>query len=55
MSAWSSQDIRDLAEFKRLRNYYQRNFTNGKSDESFVIWCEDMCEKLRQQRIEARR
>ncbi len=33
----------DLREFRRLRNYYRRNFTNGQSDECFVIWCEDMC------------
>jgi len=33
----------DLREFRRLRNYYRRNFTNGESDDSFLNWCEMMC------------
>lgn len=35
--------LEDLREFSRLRNYYRRNFTNGMSDEAFILWCEDMC------------
>lgn len=37
-------DKRDLKEFRRLRNYYRNNFTNGDSDQSFVLWVESMCE-----------
>ncbi len=37
------QDRENLREFRRLRNYYRRNFTGGASDECFIIWCEDMC------------
>jgi len=36
----------DLREFKRLRNYYRKNFRNGVSDESFLVWCEIMTERL---------
>lgn len=41
--------LEDLREFRRLRNYYRRNYTNGHSDESFIVWCEDMCERERNQ------
>lgn len=47
--------LEDLREFKRLRNYYRRNFSNGESDESFIVWCEDMCEQERKTDQEARR
>ncbi len=36
----------DLTEFRRLRSYYRRNFKNGKSDESFLLWCETMLTKI---------
>ena len=36
-------DRDDLREFRRLRDFYRRNFINGASDECFVIWVEDMC------------
>lgn len=32
---------KDLAALRRLRNYYRREFANGKSDESFMLWVED--------------
>lgn len=35
---------RDLAEFRRLRNYYRKNFQNGEYDGSFLLWVEQMCE-----------
>ena len=34
----------DLREFRRHRNYYRVNFTNGESDESFQLWILDMCD-----------
>lgn len=40
---------RDIQEFKRLRNYYRKEFQNGESDESFVNWCEVMCEESRKE------
>lgn len=43
---------KDLREFRRLRNYYRRNFTNGESDETFVLWCEDMCAREREENHE---
>lgn len=33
-----------LVEFRRVRNYYRRNFCDGQSDYSFLQWCKDMCE-----------
>jgi len=45
-------ETRDLREFKRLRNYYRRNFVNGESDEAFLLWCEGMCCQLQEQEKE---
>ncbi len=36
----------DVVAFGLLREYYRNNFVNGKSDESFLIWCEDMCKHI---------
>lgn len=33
----------DVSAFKKLRNYYKDNFESGKSDASFLTWCEYMC------------
>lgn len=44
--------LEDMREFRRLRNYYRRNFTNGESDETFVLWCEEMCKRERRERRE---
>lgn len=33
----------DRNEFLSLRKYYLKNFCNGKSDEAFMLWVEDMC------------
>ena len=41
-------DRTDLREFRRLREYYRRNFRNGESDGCFVNWCELMCQGERQ-------
>jgi hypothetical protein len=42
----AEEDIeQDLREFRRLRNYYRRNFANGPSDEAFILWIETMCEQ----------
>ena len=31
---------------KALREFYRRNFRNGRSDESFLMWIETELEKL---------
>lgn len=37
-----SPDAADLREYRRLRRHYQRTRRNGRSDESFLNWCEAM-------------
>lgn len=36
-----------LAAFRRLRNYYQRNFEHGENDAVFHTWIEVMIDKDR--------
>lgn len=42
----SAEEIRDMTEVKRLRNYYRKNFQNGDSDECFLTWVETTLEKM---------
>lgn len=39
------EELADRREFRRLRNYYRRNFEQGESDDAFILWCEIMCEE----------
>lgn len=42
-------DRRDLAEVRRLRNYYRREFANGVSDHSFLDWLQQVLEAINEQ------
>lgn len=36
----------EFAMVKTVREYYRENFNNGESDESFVLWIENVLEEM---------